>query len=704
MVLISSYLIASIFEIKKFKTGLMYLYLIMFAQVVFTIEFLSLFKSISQIGILVLNTLVLAGTIFFWQKKGKPLYKPQFKQYFIKVFNAIKKDKMLGVMGIGFLFFIGITIFLCALVPVMEYDSLSYHFNRAIIWTTQKSLAHFDIADDRNINMAINSEILYTWFLTFVPKNWFIRFFTFTDYIFALIALSSFLEINNFSMRKRLWTAFLFTAIGGITVGASGVETNIMIGALALAGTSLFQIGMKKSLVSPIYFSALAFALAVGAKTSIFFLLPAIALILLFFIFKYQRQNAAKYLLIFTGFSFLNFVLFASYNYVLNFIEFGNVMGTAGSISYHQMVGGIKGYISGLIRHLVLLLDFSGFSYAFYLEKAVFAAQIKALNFMHIPLDLNVISSNQGRLNISLNDSVVGGGVIGTFILLPCAIIAILKAVFCKKSDRNKLFALLAISIFISIAVMSACIGFMKFSSRFIFSFLIFASPLLTISYIKSNKNIFKYLILFYVLSYFMVISTHISPRHFFNIIERLKHGTSISKMRNTCLCSTSTGFSGEMSFCALRKELYKLPKGSHIGLFSDFSNNTAIINLMNFDGYKIDILLHEKLHTYDLKNYDYLVFSSDKIMSSLIYNPQEILKNYYIKDKKVQFVDPNKATCLLTDNNQILVTNENIKNTVPTKLNCVIPYEILYKNGFYKITQIIEKDNVEKKISIFKR
>lgn len=704
MVSVSSYLIASVFEIKKFKTGLLYLYLIMFAQVVLTIEFLSLFKAISQVGILVLNALVLSSAVLFWQKKGKPLYKPQFKQYLIKVFNAIKKDKMLGVMGIGFLFFIGITIFLCALVPVMEYDSLSYHFNRAIEWTVQKSLAHFDIADDRNINMAINSEILYTWFLTFVPKNWFIRFFTFTDYIFALIALSAFLEVNRFSMRKRLWTAFLFTAIGGITVGASGVETNIMIGALALAGTCLFQIGAKKSLVSPVYFSALAFALAVGAKTSIFFLLPAIALILLFFIFKYQRQNVVKYLLIFTGFSLLNFVLFAAYNYVLNFIEFGNVMGSAPSIAYHQMVGGVKGYISGLIRHFVLLLDFSGFSYAFYLEKAVFAAQNKVLSFMHIPLDLNVITDNLGLLNVSLNDSVVGGGVIGTFILLPCAVIAIFKAIFCGKSDRNKLFALLAVSIFISIVVMSACIGFMKFSARFIFSFLIFASPLLAISYIKSNKNIFKYLILFYVLSYFIVISTHISPRHFFNITKKLKQGTSISKMRNTCLCSTSTGFSGEMAFCALRKQLYKLPKGSRIGLFSNFTNNVAIIKLMSFDGYKIDILLLEKIHTYDLKNYDYLVFSNDKIMSSVIYNPQEVIKNYTIKDKKLQFVDPNKVACVLTDVNQILITDENYKNTVPNKLCCFVPYKILNKNGFHQIVQIVEKDNAEERISIFKR
>lgn len=706
MVFVSSYLIASVFEIKKFKTGLIYLYLIMFAQIVFTVEFLSLFKAISQVGILIMNIIILLGAIFFWKKNEKPLYKPDVKQFWVKIFKAIKKDKMLGVMGLGFLFFIAITVFLCALVPVLEYDSLAYHFNRAIMWVSQGSLAHFDIADDRNINMAINSEILYTWFLTFVPRNLFIRFFTFADYIFALIALSAFLEVNKFSMRKQLWTIFLFSSLAGVTVGASGVETNIMIGALALVGVCLFQIGVKKALIAPIYFSSLAFALAIGAKTSVFFMLPGIAIILFYLTYKYQRQNISRYLFIFAGFSILNFILFAAYNYILNFLEFGSLMGSASTIDYHKMTGGVKGYISGLIRHLVLLLDFTGFTYGIFLGKVVFAIQTKLLNLMHIPLDLNVISGNENRLNIWMNDSVLGGGVIGVFVMLPCALIAIFRALFCGKSDRYKLFALFALNIFLSIAVMSASLGFMKFSSRFVLSFLIFASPILAISYIKSNKNIFKYLILFYVLSYFLVMSTHIGARHFINIVKEFKKGNGIHTVRDTCLCSSSIGFTGKTPFCVLRTQLYKLPKGSRIGVWVSTIDNAAIVKFMDFDGYKLDTLLLEKLHKYNLEDYDYLVFTKENPVATYIRDTQEVVNNYYVENKKLMFKDSNKAECIITRHDgNFLITADNVNNENSGLITCAIPYQILTEKGFKKMGQIIYKQYDETDVmSIFKR
>ncbi len=707
MIFISSYFLASVFEIKKFKTALIYLYLIAFAQIVLSIELLSLFNAISKVGILILNAIILVGSFFFWKKHGRPLYRPQVVNYVRKILNAIKKDKMLGFMGVGFLFFIAVSVVLCAIFPVIEYDSLSYHFNRALEWVSQGSLAHFDIADDRNINMAINSEVLYTWFLTFFPKNMFIRFFTFVDYIFALVVLSSFLEVNGFSMRKRLWSLFLFTSIAGVTVGASGVETNIMIGALALAGVTLFQVGVKKSLLSPLYFSSLAFALGVGAKTSIFFMLPAVAIILLYFIYQHQRKSFMRYLFVFVGFSILNFILFASYNYVLNFIEFGNMMGSAGTIFHHKMSGGVKGYISGLVRHLVLLLDFTGFSYGFYLEKFVFALQNKLLSILHIPLDLNVISGNENQLNVILNDSVVGGGVVGVFVLLPCAFVAIVRGILFNKSYKNRLLALLAVSIFVSIAVMSASIGFMKYSARFILSFLIFASPLFVISYIKSNKNIFKYIILFYVMSYFMVISTHIGARHFFKLINKYRQTHNITEVRNSFLCSTRMDLKGKMPFCVLRSELYKLPKGSKIALFPSHIDNTAIIKLMDFDGYVVDFLLLNKLHLYNLSDYDYIVFTSDKPISTYIQNPDEVIKNYRVENGVLVFNDKTRGECAITEerNKPLLVTQDTYKSKVPGLLVCTIPYETLDNNGFYKIGQIIyTEDEITKVMSIFKR
>ena len=73
MVFLSSYLIASVFAPKKFGIGLLYIFVIAFAQVVGTIELLSLFSLINSAGIFVINLIVLVGSVIFFKKSEKPL-------------------------------------------------------------------------------------------------------------------------------------------------------------------------------------------------------------------------------------------------------------------------------------------------------------------------------------------------------------------------------------------------------------------------------------------------------------------------------------------------------------------------------------------------------------------------------------------------------------------------------------------------------
>ena len=713
MVFVSSYLLASIFAGKKYLNWLIYTLLIAFAQIIFTIELLSLFTAISKTGILILNTLILSGTLCYWNKKGNPLFKPQIKKFFIQIFNACKKDKMLGIMGLGLIFFILITIFLCAFCPIINYDGLAYRINRALVWASQGSLAHFDIADDRNINMAINFEILYTWFFTFIPKNMFLGFFTFAGYVLSVTSLYSFMETCGYCVRKRLWSVFLFSAIAGVITEASGCESDIVIGGLALACLTLFLQGAKKNNLIPIYFSSLAICLAVGAKTSGFFVIPSLALIFIMILLKYQKEKFLKYCKYFFLFSLVNFILFAAYNYIQNFIEFGHFIGSEGTRAWHQMSGGIKGYIAGLIRHFILLIDFTGFSYGLYIEKFIFATQNKLLTLLNIPLDLNVITSNDDILNIGINDSMLGGGVIGTLVLLPCAIIAIIKGFF-TKNFKTKLLSYCGSGLFLSIITMSACIGFMLYSSRFTITFLILAAPVLVLSYIKSNKNPFKYIILFWVMSYLLVISTHIWSRHFFALTQEIQKGESIRDIRTKHLCSLNFGFDEDrtMFFCSLRSVLYQL-QPSTIGIFSNIADNVAVIKFMENDGYKIDTLLIEEINNYDLSKYNYLIFTSDIVNGSYIKNKEKVLNQYYISPTGVlTFTDNTVPQCILMNEqtDTLITKKDNVKN-LPIHISCNIPYNILAFNGFREyanikhreISKLKKETNILTTVHIFK-
>ncbi len=701
MIFVSSYLLASTLTGKKYLSWLIYILLIAFAQIVFTIEALSLFNAISKFGILTINALIFILAMWFWNKKGRPLAKPQIKKFFKQVFYAIQKDKTLAIMGIGLIFFICVTIFLCAYCPIINYDGLSYRISRALVWASQGSLAHFDVGDDRNINMAINIDILYTWFFSFVPRNLFLGFFSFAGYILGSAALFSFLELCGFCMQKRLWAVFLFSAIAGVITEASGCESDLIIGALALTALTLFLQAAKKNILTPLYFSSLAICLAIGAKTSAFFVVPTLALLFIFILLKYQKEKFWKYTGLFFLLSFINFVIFAAYNYVLNFIEFGYFVGSIDTQNWHKMRGGIRGYISGLVRHLILLIDFTGFKYGLYIEKYVFNIQNYLLTTMHIPLDLNVLASNDDVLNFSINDSKIGGGVIGTLVLLPCAIFAIIKAIFYNKTFQTKLLGACGCGLFLCIATMSACVGFMLYSSRFTITFLILAAPVLVYSYIKSNKNIIKYILLFWVMSYLVVISTHIWSRHFIALSKEINKGLSTRQIRTAHLCSQDYHFDKErqMFFCNLRSILYRLPKTSTIGVFSGIGENIAILKFMENDGYKIDFMLVEKIHKYNLNKYDYLLFTDNLISSSYIIDKKGILENYSIIDNKLHFIDENKAQCVFMDtiNDTLITQDTNIKNKT-LHLTCNIPMQSLVNNGFRPYIKVSHREISQKK------
>ena len=224
MVLISSYFISCSFAEKNEQnknygpTPFLYLLLTIFAQVIITFEALSIFKAINETNVIILNILFLISSIILWNKKHKPIYIPALKTNFIKIFKALKRDKILMIMGFGFVFLIISAIILAIIMPVFGGDALAYHLNRASYWLHQGSLNHFTIADDRNIVMPINSEILYLWNLLFFKNDYGLYFISFFGYIGAIFSIYNILEYFKFSQRKILWTIFIVSSFASVIV------------------------------------------------------------------------------------------------------------------------------------------------------------------------------------------------------------------------------------------------------------------------------------------------------------------------------------------------------------------------------------------------------------------------------------------------------------------------------------------------------
>ncbi len=646
LVTISSYMLASVFEPKKYGIGFVYTLIIAYAQVVFTFEVLSLFSKINVAAVVISNIIIFFTILTYWDKKGRPLYCPQIKKTFTRIIKALRRDKFLMALAIGFVFLICLIICIDLIMPVNSYDALCYHLNRAAFWVSQGNLNHFDISDDRNLVMPINSEIMYSWVILFLKNDWALGIFSFLGYIASLVSLYGILSFFKFSERKKLWSVFILSSFASLIAEASSIETDVIIGGLIICSILLYLNAIKEKKLSLIFFASLAYALAIGTKTPSLIAFPGFFLLISYYTFKDMKKEGLKPLSAFLIFLFFNFLIFGSYNYILNWLDFGNPMSSESSIVIHKFWGGPKAFIANYIRYIFMLFDFSGFRYSEYIGGYILEAKSALLQFLNIPESLGVTMSDKNIINNSLLDVKMGAGILGFLLFLPCTIISIFLGIISRGKKKIENIMPFGIMFFVNLAFLSGMLGFMVFSIRFVSFFIILSSPVLVYSYFKKNP-IIKTLILFFALSYMFVISTHLAARSVKEIVRIYKQQPNIVEARELIRCSLYRGFDGKMSFCHLKNKILEMPQGTKVGIFSNYTDRVYPVKMLFTQGYKIDTLLIEKIEKYSLEEYDYLIFTNPTQTSSLVRMPERAFSDYTLEGKNFKFFNKPTSRCI---------------------------------------------------------
>ena len=693
MVFVSSYLTASVLSPKTEENKpygpapFLYTLLIMFSQVVLTFEVLSLFKAITEINVLILNAGFFVSSIILWIKKDKPLYIPQIKEKIQEIWKALKRDKILMIMSFGFLFLMLLVILMDAFLPVTGGDALTYHLNRASYWMHQGSLNHFVISDDRNLVMPINSEILYLWNLLFFKTDIGLYYISFIGYIASVFCIFNILEYFNFTKRRILWSIFILSSFASVIVEITSLETDVLIAGLVLSSITLFLYALKERKISMLVFSALSYALAMGTKSPAVIAFPGAFLLMSYFAYKSEKKEFYKPLLAYLVFLFITFMIFSSYNYILNFIDFGNPLGSESARAVHGFRGGIKAFIANYIKYIFMLFDFSGFRYSEYVGEHILNARESLLSFLHIPMDLGVEMSDNNEINNRLLNVKTGAGILGFLVFLPSLIVSIVLGICKRHSKKLQVVLVFGLMFLINVACLSFSIAYMVFSVRFLTFLIVLSSPVLVLSYIKKT-NLVKLLILFFAMSYYLVISLHMTNKNVYDAILTIKRSKTLAEAREQIRCSVLPGFYGRTSYCYLRDEVIKkLPHGTKIALFPNNIDTTYILNMLNSHGYKIDTLLPENAPNYKYDGYDFIITTKeDYTVSSLLLNRKTkyIKPDYTVDKNKVVHVKNFDFFCIyITQDDDYYVSSMKDK-TIVKRANCYLGEKFFTDRGFY--------------------
>ena len=625
LVFLCAYFITCVLVDDRPVNGIFYFLLTAFANVVLTMEILSLFSAIYIPGVLVLNVIFLLISVIVWVKRGKPLWKLPLKNFLKKYFICIKQDKYLALLSVGLFVAVSTALFMSSFMPIMNFDAESYHALRSLFWVHNHNLNHFYISDMRNIAFPINSELVYAWVFMFIKRSAWIMYTSFAGFILAIFGIYNILSLLKYSMKRKLWVILTISALSSVVAEITTTETDIIIAGIVISSIYLFWYGLKNRRVIPVFMSSLAYALAVGTKTTALIAVPGCAIgFIVLSIYYYGKREFYKPILKFIGFGILNFIIFSSYNYILNFIDYGNIFGSKYILAAHENPDGIRAIPANFIKYLFMFVDFAGFMWNEYLGEFIAHLRESVLSVMHLSAFKDGYFTLGGN-RLTLVEPVMGMGVLGLILYFPFWIFSLFKPV-CSKNKRSLFIFGFAMLLIINLVVMSYKIAYMSYSIRFLTSFCVISAPILVYSYCRRN-NLYKFIVSMFAMYYLSLVSTHLYSRPFAKVTGYFKEGYTIQQIRNIGACSFFV-FLDKLSpsdrvqysnlcineACRLRNYIKEnIDKRNKILFFADTPERLLLIKMMDFEGYNIDYGSLEDIDNMDMSKYNLAIFINDK-------------------------------------------------------------------------------------------
>ena len=365
-------------------------------------------------------------------------------------------------------------------------------------------------------------------------------------------------------------------------------------------------------------------------------------------------------------------MIFSSYNYILNIIQFSNPVSCSEQLLLNQFQGGFKGWISNLIKYCFSIFDISGIPDLINWNGFVTYIQSLTLSIFGLT-DKSYTSPYFGRyfpFNSKMSIMTSALGIMGIFAFLP----SLIKAIkFLRK--KTILFAF-GLSLILNIIIFSRVMVFTQFNMRYLLTFIIIASPIVVYSYIKKN-NFLKILMCIFLFVY-LVGNTYKQPTQYISSYFKYKQNTE--KQNQPFLTM-------KLEEIDLYNFLIKEKPQKTALIINQSHRPVYYIYKARLENIQIDQLLLENIEHYDLNKYDYIITNKNKVSSTNIVNFED----------KIKYPDLFISKCSYTNNKREIIEDINEK---PAMINCEIPFEYFIYKGFVELdTPQFKEYSILKKI-----
>lgn len=315
------------FPLRRRPANWLALSLIMYGQIVLASTLLSELGAIALPGYLVFHTCILAGGILLWRQRGRP----EIRSLYWVGAKEIRSVVRHSPLAVAFLVISLLALVVLSLpVSFTPGDAVHTYLPRVHYWIQKASARHFYTDNFRQVEFPPNSSFPHVWQVLATGGYYNLHLPQWFAGLLTAVAIGALSRLAGHGRGASMIASATYLCLPAIVLQMSTPLNDVLtaFGAttfvyFALAGIVRDHTGDGREFVYYLGYAGLAFGIFTGTKLTAFFLYPACAILAVLALVVNRRwlKRPVLYLGLSCG---LGFLLFGSYNYILNTLDFGH--------------------------------------------------------------------------------------------------------------------------------------------------------------------------------------------------------------------------------------------------------------------------------------------------------------------------------------------------------------------------------------------
>jgi hypothetical protein len=435
---------------------------------------------------------VLSAIIYylkFRKNAGSETKQPAIGNRFLQKSDIYLKWTVKGlfiVIAVAALFRLFIGIYM----PVTTVDAMTCHLSRVGYWLQNGTLHHYyiqpGIASQLQNFQAPNIQILILWTVTLLKSD--ILANTIQWFAYCGIGFSIYQAVRNFGFDKQnsLFSSLIYLSLPMVVLQSISTFYDLGVTFFTITFFYFFHSSIKHKDINRMILSSISFGLAVGSKGTIFYMFPALftACLILIFIHKPKKSFFKRIIISFV----LGFLLFGSYNYIQNWIDYGNPIAPKECIKRIHQKPNVERLFLNLVKYGFDAIEFRGLP-----DFMVSYLNEKKKSFYHKYLSGTYISKYGLKFRFwhfdGYNNHEAMGwfGVLGTTIFFPVLFYFLFSHYRSRERIEKWIYAFIPAFFFLYIFYLHA---YMYYKTRYFVLPLVFVAPLVASVFTIKRKSI----------------------------------------------------------------------------------------------------------------------------------------------------------------------------------------------------------------------